>query len=144
MSLLQKRFATAGMASLLFVATAVSAEVAVIGHQSLPVGVLELQQVRDIWLGKLTRLGDSATVRPVDQGSSSHVRDDFYMKTLDKSPQQVKAYWARITFTGKAEAPLTLGDDAAVKSWIASHPDAIGYIDGASVDGSVKVLLKLK
>ena len=125
-------------------AAAAQAEVAVIGHPSLPVNELELQKVRDIWLGKLKHINESALVRPVDQGASSRVRDEFYLKSLDKSPQQVKAYWARITFTGKAEAPLTLSDDTAVKNWVASHPDAIGYIDSAQADGSVKVLLKLK
>lgn len=142
-----RKFKRVGLAmTLLSFAAAMTthAEVAVIGHPSLPVKELELQKVRDIWLGKVQQLNDTAAVRPVDQGSSSRVRDEFYLKSLDKSPQQVKAYWARITFTGKAEAPLTLSDDVAVKNWVASHPDAIGYIDSARVDSSVKVLLKLK
>lgn len=137
----------AGLAFLLLAsvaATAVQAEVLVIGNSSLPVKELELQKVRDIWLGKTKHLADGVPVRPIDQSASSRVRDDFYLKSLDKSPHQVKAYWARITFTGKAEAPTALADDVAVKNWVASHSDAIGYIDSASADSSIKVLLKLK
>lgn len=125
-------------------ATAAHAEVAVIGNPKLPVNELDVQKVRDIWLGKARQISETAPVRPVDQISSSRVRDEFYLKTLDKSPQQVKAYWARITFTGKDEAPQILADDAAVKSWVASHPEAIGYINSTAADSSVKVLLKLK
>lgn len=129
---------------MIFVTGRVSAEVVVIGHPSLPVSELELQKVKDIWLGKIKHLADSAPVRPVDQNPGSKARDDFYMKLLDKSPQQVKAYWARVMFTGKDEAPLSLNDDVAVRAFIASHPDAIGYIDSVSTDSSIKVLFKFK
>ena len=129
---------------LIFLCGEVRAEVVVIGHPSLPVTELNLQRVKDIWLGKIRRLEDSAPVRPVDQAPGSKIRDDFYMKSLDKSPQQVKVYWARVVFSGKDEAPLTLNDDAAVRAWVATHPDAIGYIDSAAADAGVKVLFKFK
>ena len=129
---------------MMFTTSLVWAEVVVIGHPSLPVNELDLQKVKDIWLGKIKHLADNVPVRPIDQSPSSKVRDDFYMKSLDKSPQQVKAYWARITFTGKDEAPLTFSDDATVRAWVANHPNAIGYIDSASADNGVKVLFKFK
>ena len=90
----------------------VRAEVVVIGHPTLPVSELDPQKVKDIWLGKIKHLAGNVPVRPIDQSPNSKVRDEFYMKSLDKSPQQVKAYWARITFTGKDNAPLTFNDDA--------------------------------
>jgi hypothetical protein len=37
-----------------------------------------------------------------------------------------------------------LNGDNAVKEWVAGHADAVGYIDAAAVDGTVKVLLRLK
>jgi len=136
-----------GLALTLLMMSAASgarAEVVVIGHPSLPVNELDLQKVKELWLGKIKHLADNVPVRPVDQIPNSKVRDEFYMLTLDKSPQQVKAYWARITFTGKDTAPLALSDDASVRAWVASHPEAIGYIGGAPADNSVKVLFKLK
>ncbi len=129
---------------MIFATVGARAEIVVIGNLKLPVNELDAQNVKDIWLGKIKHLADNTRVRPVDQNPASKARDDFYKRLLDKSPQQVKAYWARITFTGKDEAPLSFGDDAAVRVWVASHPDAIGYIDSASTDGSVKVLLKFK
>jgi len=129
---------------MMFATDAARAELVVIGHISLPVNELDLQKIRDIWFGKIKRLADNAPVRPIDQSPGSKLRDDFYMRSFDKPPQQVKAYWARVTFTGKDEAPLSFSDDATVRAWVAKHPEAIGYIDSAAADSSIKVLFKFK
>ncbi len=120
------------------------ADIVVVGNNGLPISTIDIQVCKNIWLGKQKHLDGGAPVHPVDQAVSSSVRDEFYLKLLDKSPQQVKAYWARISFTGKGEAPPMMNDDAAVKAWVSSHPDAIGYIDAAKLDNTVKVLLRLK
>ena len=59
---------------------------------------------------------------------------------IQKSEDELKGYWSKLMFSGKGQPPREVGDDAAVKAWVASNPDAIGYIDGKFVDGSVKVL----
>lgn len=144
---MRRLFTTLGVVVLLGYALSgqrAHAEIAVIGNLTLPVNALDAQVCKKIWLGQQKRLDGGAPVRPVDQAVSSAMRDAFYLKLLDKSPQQVKAYWARIEFTGKGEAPPILNDDAAVKAWVSSHPDALGYIDAAKVDNTVKVLLRLK
>jgi hypothetical protein len=47
-----------------------------------------------------------------------------------------------MVFTGKGTPPKEVADDAAVKSFVATTPGAVGYIDESKVDASVKVLLK--
>lgn len=54
-----------------------------------------------------------------------------------------KAYWSKMIFSGKAVPPKELANDAAVKAHVKANPDAVGYIDAASVDGSIKVLLRV-
>jgi len=71
------------------------------------------------------------------------VRDDFYTKVANKSGAQVKAYWAKLVFTGKGQPPKDAGDSAGVKSAVAANPAAVGYVDKSVVDGSVKVVLAL-
>ncbi len=46
--------------------------------------------------------------------------------------------------SGKGIKLDVLQDDAAVKAWVASHPDGLGYIDASQVDESVKVVYTLK
>ena len=56
----------------------------------------------------------------------------------------MKAYWSKLVFTGKGTPPAELANEAAVLSHVAANPDAIGYVDAASVDGSVKVVLTIE
>ena len=64
----------------------------------------------------------------------------FYTDVVGKSEAQLKRHWSQLVFTGKGKPPPSVADDQAVKDWVASTPGAIGYIDGGSVDASVKVL----
>lgn len=120
---------------LALVATTANAEVVVVGAPSS--AALTLDQVADFYLGK-------ASSRPVlDLPDANPTRIEFDHKALDKDVGQVKALWARLTFTGRGQPPKEVADAAAVKKAIAANPAAIGYIDSAAVDGSVKVLLTL-
>ena len=79
----------------------------------------------------------------VDLPEGTSLRNDFYKKLIDREPSQVKAIWARAVFTGKGQPPLMLPDSESVKKAVSTDPKAVGYIDKAQVDGSVKVLLTL-
>ncbi|WP_348696211.1 hypothetical protein [Duganella fentianensis] len=88
-------------------------------------------------------LGQSNQFTPIEQGKDSPIRKEFYQKLSNKSVTQVEAAWAKIEFAGKGTAPKAYPSDAAVKKAVASDPSAIGYINKASVDETVKVLLTL-
>lgn len=88
-------------------------------------------------------LGKSNQFTPIDQGKESAIRRDFYQKIASKSLSQVEGVWAKIEFSGKGTMPKSYNSDAAVKKAVAADPTAIGYIDKASVDETVKVLLTL-
>lgn len=98
---------------------------------------LTKDQVASVYLGR------STDFKPVDLPDSSPVRADFYKKATDRDAAQVKAVWARLTFTGGGQPPKELADAAAVKKAVAADPKAVGYIDKADVDSSVKVVLSL-
>ncbi len=98
---------------------------------------VSLDHVADLYLGK-------ASSNPIiDLPDSNPARVAFDRKVLDKDVGQVKAMWARLTFTGRGQPPKEVGDAAAVKKAIAANPAAIGYIDDSAVDASVKVLATL-
>jgi hypothetical protein len=91
--------------------------------------------------GKSGVFPNGQRVTPVDQVPSSPARQKFYKTVVKKDGSVLKVYWSKILFTGKGQPPREIGDDAEMKSWIASNPDAIGYVDGKFVDSTVKVLL---
>jgi hypothetical protein len=52
----------------------------------------------------------------------------------------MKAYWAKIIFTGRGQPPQEVRSSAELKKRIAQDPAAIGYIDESLLDDSVRVV----
>jgi len=117
------------------------AQVAVIVNPKSPLASMTPEQVSAIFMGKSSTLPSGQTAVPADLPESDKAREIFYSKAAGKSPSQVKATWARLTFSGKATPPKEVPTAADVKKHVASNPDAIGYIEKSAVDGSVKVVL---
>ena len=117
------------------------AALAIIVHPSNNMAGITADQAADIYLGKSGVFPNGQRVTPVDQVPSSPARQKFYKTVVKKDGSVLKVYWSKILFTGKGQPPREIGDDAEMKSWIASNPDAIGYVDGKFVDSTVKVLL---
>ena len=116
------------------------AQVAVVGNPKSPLATMTADQVSGIFLGKSNTLPSGGTALPTDLPDSSATRELFYTKVTGKSTAQVKAAWSRLVFSGKATPPKELGSSADVKKFVASNPDAIGYIEKSAVDSSVKVV----
>lgn len=89
-------------------------------------------------------LGKSAMFTPVEQSESSAIRAEFYRKVLEKDASQVKALWSKLVLTGKANAPREYASSTEVKKAVAASPNAIGYIEKAAVDDTVKVVLTVQ
>jgi ABC-type phosphate transport system substrate-binding protein len=104
---------------------------------------LDATAISKIYLGKLKKFPSGASVVAVNQKAGSAGKVEFDKKVTKKSASQIKAYWAKLMFSGKGKPPKEVGSDSDVKSFIAGEPNGIGYIDESSVDDSVKVLLKL-
>lgn len=115
--------------------SAAQAGVAVVGHPSA--SPLTKAQVEDIFLGK------NLSATPLDLPEGNATREQFYTKATGRDVAQVKATWSRIAFSGKGTPPKVNVDAAAVKKAVAADPKAVGYIDAAAVDGSIKVLFML-
>lgn len=122
-------------AAALFGALNAQAEVVVIVNPAA--GPLTQDQVADIFLGR------SNAMVPVDLPEATPLRAEFYKKATGRDIAQVKATWARLVFTGKGEAPKEFADAAAVKKAVAANPKAVGYIDKAALDSSVKAALTI-
>jgi len=120
-----------------------AAEVVVIANSSAPVSSLSVDEAKSIFLKKSVTFPDGSSVVAVDLPEDNAVRDEFYQKATNKDSNQVKSYWAKRVFTGKGTPNDTENSEAAVKSWVASGANHIGYVSASAVDGSVKVLLKL-
>lgn len=122
---------------------AANAELAIIAHPDTKAAGISKDELANLYLDKAKSLPDGTSADPVDQPEGSAARAKFYEQVTGKSERQIKSYWSKRMFTGKGRPPQTLSGDDAVKAYVAKTPGAIGYIDGQSVDGSVKILLIL-
>ena len=117
------------------------ADVAVIVNPASGVTTLSASQAKALFLGKSHKFPNGSGAVAVEQDEGSATRSAFNKKVLKKSDTQVKAYWSKMVFSGKASPLKSLPDDAAVKAFVAANKEAIGYIDSSQVDDSVSVVL---
>jgi ABC-type phosphate transport system substrate-binding protein len=128
-----------GLALTLSCAVAKADVVAVVSAKS-PITTLSMSQVAEIFLGKVSRFPNGAAAFPIDQAEDSAIREEFYSKIVGRTAMQIKAYWARIIFTGRGQPPPTVSGDIEMRRRISENSAAIGYIDRSFVDASVRVV----
>ncbi len=128
--------------ALTLISSAAMAEISVVVNPA-NANALSADEIKRIFLGKKSKFPDGSRAVPVGQDDKSAVVTEFNEKVLDRSSNQLKAYWSKLIFTGKGAPPKKAGSNAEVLKMVASEPDKIGFVDSASVDGSVKVVLKL-
>ncbi|MTZ13204.1 phosphate ABC transporter substrate-binding protein [Pseudomonas sp. JL972] len=123
-------------AALLGAASLAQAEIAVIVN-SAAAKTPSQSDVANIFLGK------DKSMKGVDQAGWNPVKEAFYAGVTSKNESQLKSYWSGLIFTGKGQPLPSVADDAAVVAKVGAEADAIGYVDSAAVNGSVKVLFTL-
>jgi len=116
------------------------ADVVIIGHPSGPDSI-SANQVRDLYLNRSQALPDGQSAKPFELPEGDATRAEFHSKVTGRNDAQLKAFWSQQVFTGRGQPPEEAGNASAMKAQVASTPGAIGYIDSADVDDSVKVIL---
>lgn len=102
---------------------------------------LTKEQATAIFLGKNSNLPNGAPAVLFDLPESNPLRDEFYTKVTGKSAAQVKAHWAKMSFTGKGTPPREVASSSELKKAIAGIVGGIGYIEKAALDDSVRSVL---
>jgi ABC-type phosphate transport system substrate-binding protein len=125
-------------------ASVAMAEVVVVVSARNSSASLTENQVADIFLGRAAFYPSGEEAVPLDLPEDSALRADFYRDCTGKSASQLRAYWSKLIFTGRAQPPREMADAAAIKHYLQSRPSAIAYMDRKDVDPSVKVVLSLR
>lgn len=126
---------------LLLQVSSVLADISVIGNLRNNLESLSVRQVQDIFLGRTRTFPNGKFALPIDQNSP--LRGEFYRSLTGRGIEQINAYWARLMFTAQASPPQLLPDDAAILLTVGQNEGAIGFVDSAHADKTVRVLLTL-
>ncbi|RCU51798.1 MULTISPECIES: phosphate ABC transporter substrate-binding protein [Corallincola] len=103
---------------------------------------LSKSDAKKLFLGKMKSVPGGGKAVLVELQDGNPLRIEFHDKVTGKSESQLQSYWSRLIFTGKASAPAQMTSIDQVKQKVAANTGAVGYIDEADVDGTVKVLYK--
>jgi ABC-type phosphate transport system substrate-binding protein len=120
-----------------------AADLAVIVHPDNPLAKLSKEELKRIYLGKDKTFPGGDKIQAADQPEGSPGRGRFYTAVVERSDAQMRSYWSQLVFAGKDTPPEVVGNDGAIKKWVAEQKNRIGYVDGGAVDGSVKVVMRL-
>jgi hypothetical protein len=116
--------------------------VAVIVHPARRVE-LSVDDLAQIYLKRRRFWADGAPMVPLNLPSANPLRERFSRQVLRQSDVRLAEYWNREYFYGILP-PATLVSTEAMRRYVASDRNAIGYLPASQVDGSVHVLFHLE
>ena len=109
-------------------------------------GIAELDRdtAAQLYLGRRTSLPDGRGARLLDLPAGPE-RDLFYQRLTGKNPSQIRAYWSRMVFTGRAQPPHEVDDQEDALRRVLADPNTLAYLPAASVtDQPLHVLMRLE
>lgn len=121
--------------------SAVHAEVSVVVHPSNSAS-LDKDTIARIFLGKSRAFPGGAEAVPVAFKEGTAQSDEFSQSVLGKTPKQLKAYWAKMIFTGKGTPPKQMDSASQILDLVSKNPNIIGFVPAGSESGGVKVVGK--
>jgi ABC-type phosphate transport system substrate-binding protein len=105
---------------------------------------IDLQYVKNIFLGKVRVFPEGLVAKPVDIIEGSDLRNVFYSSVFGKSEMDMKLFWSTAIFTGAGTPPKALESERDVLKYVSENPAGIGYVSSGKADKSVKILLSLE
>lgn len=141
---MNKALATLSICLLLAAPVSAPAELVLIVNPSSGVEHLSRTEAVNIFMGRYRKLPSGIVAFPIDIGSNSKERKEFYQLLVRKDLPEIDAYWARLVFSGQTSPPLQAPDARTAVQLVASNRSAIAYVDRAAVNDSVKVIIGLE
>jgi ABC-type phosphate transport system substrate-binding protein len=118
--------------------------IVVIVNNANPVESLSLGELKKLFLGDRSRWDTGKAVAPIMLGPGAPERTSFLKIVCGMSDADLSKYFLQAAFTGKsATPPKEVGSAAAVKSFVAGSPGAIGFVKAGDLpagDTTVKAV----
>ena len=120
-----------------------AARLKVIAHPSRAAD-LSSSDLRAIYLKQRRLWGDGEAILPVNRDAGSAARERFSQLVFGQSTERLADYWNRRYYEAGEFPPATLASEEAVIRFVATHPNALGYVTTESPGDSVVVVLELE
>jgi len=125
-------------------APAARAEIVLVTAIDSTISELSRDEAEQLYMGRRAALSARGALLLLDLPTGP-VRDQFYRLLTGKNPSQIRAYWSRMVFTGRALPPTESADASDAHRILLENPNAIAYLPATYADDpSLRVLLRLK
>ncbi|MEE4250032.1 MAG: hypothetical protein V2I38_05540 [Alcanivoracaceae bacterium] len=118
------------------------AELVVVTGSNSDLTSLTENEVRQLFSGQLKVVGGKR-MQPLDLPTSSKDRENFYAKLMGRSPEQMRAYWTRLIFTGQGKPPREVSSIQELTNLVNSG-EYIGYLRADALTDNVQVLYRIQ
>lgn len=118
-----------------------ASEIAIIVPLESPITQLSEQEVLELFLKQRDSSRSGTTLIPFDSDDAA-TRDAFYQQLGQMSPLQLKAYWSRMVFAGRARPPA-LARAAELASLGSREPRLLTYVRDGAPEPGFRVVLRL-
>lgn len=105
-------------------------------------GELSKAEIQRLFLAKTDRV-QNMRIKVVELQTNLD-KDRFYKEISGKSKSQLRSYWTRLIFTGKAKPPKQLEDMQELLKEMEDSPNIITYLSKDKVTDGMKILYTLK
>lgn len=112
--------------------------IAVVVSKNLNASDLSKSEVKRIFLSKTNKL-DSSRIK-VYEIRDNNYKKEFYKNVLGKSIGQLRSYWARLIFTGKAQPPRQVESVEVLIRMMEDDASIISYVSSSKITRDMKVL----
>ncbi len=108
-------------------------EIVVVAGPNSRIGSLSGEELERLYLGHASadRVGQRVTFYDLED---SVVREKFYLSAFSLSLIQLRAYWAKLVFTGRGRPPKQLSTEALIAR-LQSDDHAVGYLPTDMAEG---------
>ena len=128
---------------LLILPTLASAELVIVTGSQSSIASLTDNEARQLFSGQLRNIGGQR-IQPLDLPANDANRAHFYRSLTGRSPEQMRAYWTRLIFTGQGQPPREVSGHLELTSLVSSSPEYIGYLPASEVNDRVRVIYRIK
>ncbi len=118
---------------------AAAQDVVVIVNNGVKATAASNDDVRGVFTGEKSSLGDGSHVTPVTLKSGA-AHEAFLKVYVGKGDAAYRTGWRSLVFTGQGSMPKTFDSEAAMVEYVASTPGAIGYVSKETGHEKVKTL----
>lgn len=124
---------------------AARADIAVVVHPQNPLASLSHQELKKIFLGRLSLFpGGGREIRAIDLPDDHPLFHDFYRQVVELDGVELKRYRAYYLFSGRGRLPVVAASPQAVLRMVTEDPGAIGYLDSKDVTENTRVIMTLR